>query len=65
MINPDFGALAEAHGGHAERVTTTAEFAPALTRALAAQRLALIEICIDANLLTPMLTVEGLRAGHR
>ncbi len=65
MINPDFGALAEAHGGHAERVTTTAEFAPALERALAAQRLALIEICIDANLLTPMLTVEGLRAGQR
>ncbi len=65
MINPDFGALAEAHGGHAERVTTTAEFAPALERALAAQRLALIEICIEANLLTPMLTVEGLRAGHR
>ncbi len=65
MINPDFGALAEAHGGHAERVTTTAEFAPALERALAAQRLALIEICIETNLLTPMLTVEGLRAGHR
>ncbi len=65
MINPDFITLAEAHGGHAERVTTTAEFAPALERALAAERLALIEIRIDANLLTPTLTVESLRAGHR
>ena len=62
MINPDFVALAAAHGAHAERVATTDQFAPALERSLAAGGLALIEIRIDANLLTPTLTVEGLRA---
>ncbi len=65
MVNPDFIALAEAHGAWAERVVATAEFAPALERALASEGLALIEIRIDSNLLTPTLTVEGLRARHR
>ncbi len=65
MVNPDFVALAEAHGAHAERVEKTAEFAPALERALASERLALIEIRIDSNLLTPTLTVESLRAQDR
>ncbi|MDJ0779100.1 MAG: thiamine pyrophosphate-binding protein [Gammaproteobacteria bacterium] len=65
MINPDFVTLAEAHGAHAERVTATADFAPALERALASERLALIEIRVDANLLTPTLTIEGLRARER
>ena len=35
-VGPDFSALAGAHGFAAERVTQTAEFGPALRRALAA-----------------------------
>ena len=61
MINPDFVALAEAHGAVAERVATTGEFVPAFNRAKAANRLALIEIELDTNILTPTTTVDSLR----
>jgi acetolactate synthase-1/2/3 large subunit len=62
MINPDFVALAEAHGAHAERVLETAQFEAAFKRCLSADRPALIEIQLDANLLTPTATVDSLRA---
>ncbi len=61
MVNPDFCKLAEAYGAQAELVTTTEEFAPAFERAQAANRLALIEVQIDPDLLTPTLTIESLR----
>ena len=61
MINPDFVALAEAHGAVAERVATTSEFVPAFNRAKASNRLALIEIELDTNILTPTTTVDSLR----
>jgi acetolactate synthase-1/2/3 large subunit len=47
LVNPDFVAYAQAFGAHAERVERTAEFAPALDRALAAERPALIELRIS------------------
>ena len=62
MINPDFVALAAAHGAHAERVTTSDEFPAAFARCLESQRLALIEILLDTNILTPSATVQSLRA---
>ena len=62
MINPDFVMLAEAHGAHAELVEKTDEFAPAFERAKASGKLALIEIRLDTNVLTPTATVESLRA---
>ncbi len=61
FTNPDFPALARAYGAHGERVTTTAEFAPALARARDAGKPALIEICIDPNAITPGTTLEALR----
>ncbi len=62
MVNPDFVAFAEAHGAHAERVTRTDEFEPAFARAVDAARLALIEICLAPEVLTPTATVASLRA---
>ena len=62
MVNPDFVMLAQAHGAHAERVVATEQFEPAFARCLAADKLALIEVQLDANLLSPTTTVEGLRA---
>jgi acetolactate synthase I/II/III large subunit len=44
LINPDFAAYARAFGAHGETVTRTADFAPALARALAAPTAALIEL---------------------
>jgi acetolactate synthase-1/2/3 large subunit len=66
LHNPDFGALAQAYGAHGEVVTATAEFAPALARALehthAKSLPALIELRYDGNLITPGATLETIRA---
>ena len=61
MVNPDFCALARAYGAHAELVTTTEKFAPAFERTRSADRPSLIEIQLDPDILTPTLTIEGLR----
>jgi len=61
MINPDFVTLAAAHGAHTERVSTSDEFPEALARCLNCGRLALIELRLDTNILTPTATVQGLR----
>ena len=65
MINPDFVALAQAYGAHAERVLETEQFEAAFARCLGADRPALIEIQLDANILTPTATVDSLRAQAR
>jgi acetolactate synthase-1/2/3 large subunit len=62
MVNPDFVMLAEAHGAHGERVTRTEQFEAAFARCLEAGRPALIEVQLDANILTPTATVDSLRA---
>ena len=65
LHNPDFAALAQAYGAHGEVVNTTAEFGPALARALAhthEQSLpAIIELRYDGNLITPNATLETIR----
>lgn len=62
MFNPDYAALARAYGGHGERVERTADFLPAYERALAAGGLALIEVMLDPDALSPGLTVAGAQA---
>ena len=64
IANPDFAALAEAHGAHGECVETNAEFAPAFARALAANKPALLHLKVDPEAITPTATLSGLRAGH-
>jgi acetolactate synthase-1/2/3 large subunit len=65
LHNPDFAALARAYGGHGEVVEKTADFAPALERALAhanqKQLPAVIELRYDGNLITPNATLETIR----
>jgi len=65
LHNPDFAALARAYGGHGEIVEQTAQFAPALRRALehsAQHKLpAVIELRYDGNLITPNATLETIR----
>jgi acetolactate synthase-1/2/3 large subunit len=53
LTNPDFVAYAHSFGAHAERVAETAEFAPALDLALAAGRLALIELVVPPEATRP------------
>ena len=65
LRNPDFAALARAYGGEGEVVETTADFGPALARAVAftgTQKLPfVIELRYDGNLITPNATLETIR----
>ncbi|MBK1889070.1 thiamine pyrophosphate-binding protein [Undibacterium sp. 14-3-2] len=69
LRNPDFAALARAYGASGETVLTTAEFGPALERALKHthdhQLPAVIELRYDGNLITPGATLETLRQTAR
>jgi len=66
LHNPDFAALAQAYGGQGEVVDKTADFAPALERALAFTRErslpAVIELRYDGELITPGATLATIRA---
>ncbi len=61
LKNPDFAAYAQAFGAHGERVCDTASFAPALQRALASGKPALLHCLIDPQAITPTSTLDGLR----
>ena len=61
LTNPDFAKFAESFGGHGETVTATEEFKPALDRALAAGTMAVIELKLDPEALTPRQTLSAIR----
>ncbi len=62
LRNPDFAALARAYGGHGECVTRDDEFEPALERALASGKPAIIELKIEQEAITPRTTISAIRA---
>jgi acetolactate synthase-1/2/3 large subunit len=62
LVNPDFAALARAYGGHGETVRQTAEFFPALNRAMASQKPAIIELVVDPEQITSRTSIQKLRA---
>jgi acetolactate synthase-1/2/3 large subunit len=64
LRNPDFAALARAHGAHGELVSDQASFAPAVERALSAGGPALIEVRTDLEQISPAKTITDLRAGR-
>jgi len=61
LVNPDFAAYARAFGGHGERVERTAEFAPALERALASPLPAIVHCLTDPERITVDGTLTELR----
>lgn len=65
LRNPDFVKWAEAFGAQGERVTATAEFGPALERALAAGRPAVIELMVDQELISSNITLSALQERAR
>ena len=65
LVNPDFAAYAAAFGAHAESVERTEDFAPALERALAAGRPALVELRVDPEGITPRQTISEIREAAR
>ena len=62
LHNPDFAALARSFGGHGEIVDRSADFGPALDRALAFPGVALIELQVDPRAITPRQTIAEIRA---
>ena len=60
--NPDFVALGRAYGFHAERVETTADFAPAFERAMASPTGAVLDLVISPEALTPRQSLSAMRA---
>jgi acetolactate synthase I/II/III large subunit len=65
LVNPDFAALARAHGALGETVNQTCEFAPALERALDAGRPALLHLRIDPQAITMNATIDDIRKQAR
>lgn len=61
LQNPDFAAYARAFGGHGERVESTEEFAPALERAIASGKPAILHCLLDPEAITPTQTLSGIR----
>jgi acetolactate synthase I/II/III large subunit len=61
LKNPDFAAMARSFGGHGERVERTADFAPAFERALQSGRPAILHCIVDAQALTPAMTLDAIR----
>lgn len=65
LVNPDFVALAASFGAYAELVERDAELEPALERALAAGRPAVLELRVDPEAITPRTTIAELREAAR
>ena len=61
LVNPDFAELGRVLGCHGETVARTDELAPALDRAITANRPAIIELRTDPNLVTTRTTISALR----
>lgn len=60
LANPDFAALARAYGWAGERVEQTAAFEPALLAALERRQGTLIEVMLDAEVLTTRATMSSI-----
>jgi acetolactate synthase-1/2/3 large subunit len=62
LNNPDFAAYARAFGGFGVAVEKTADFPKAFAAAQKSGMPALIHLKVDANAITPMTTLEAIRA---
>jgi acetolactate synthase-1/2/3 large subunit len=61
LKNPDFAALARAYGGWAETVETTADFVPALDKALKKKGIRLIHCRTDVEQISNSTTIAKIR----
>jgi acetolactate synthase-1/2/3 large subunit len=61
LFNPDFAALARAHGWDAAFVEATAAFEPAFAAALAGDRPTLIHVRLDADVSNSRATLTAIR----
>ncbi|MCS6853543.1 MAG: thiamine pyrophosphate-binding protein [Elioraea sp.] len=62
LTNPDFARFIEAFGGHGEVVQATEEFVPAVERALASGKPAIVELRMNPDQITTHTTLSAIRA---
>ena len=62
LANPDFAALARAHGCWAETVEHTGDFAPALDRARMRSGVRFLHLKTDVEVITPATTLSRIAA---
>ncbi len=62
LHNPDFSAIARAHGGHGETVTEIAEFPGAFGRAVSSGKPAIIDLKLDPAAISTSETLQDLQA---
>jgi acetolactate synthase-1/2/3 large subunit len=62
LTNPDFARFIEAFGGHGEVVEKTEDMVPAVQRALASGKPAIVEIRMNPEQVTNRATIADLRA---
>jgi acetolactate synthase-1/2/3 large subunit len=65
LTNPDFARFIEAFGGHGETVERTEELVPAVKRAIASGRPAIVEVRMNPEQVTNRATIAQLREGAR
>ena len=61
LRNPDFAKYAESFGAFAATVRRTADFAPAFEEALACGRVAVLDLHLDPDAISPRTTLSALR----
>jgi acetolactate synthase-1/2/3 large subunit len=64
LHNPDFVGYAECFGGYGERVERTGDFAPALARAIASGKPAILHCMLDPQAITPNATLDQIRSSR-
>jgi acetolactate synthase-1/2/3 large subunit len=62
LTNPDFAKFIEAFGGHGEIVEATDQLVPAVKRAMASGKPAIVEIRTNPEQVTNRATIADLRA---
>jgi acetolactate synthase I/II/III large subunit len=65
LTNPDFAALALAYGGWGETVEKTADFAPALDKALKKKGVRLLHLKTDVEQISHASTISKIREKAR
>jgi acetolactate synthase-1/2/3 large subunit len=58
LRSPDFAKLAAAYGGWAERVDKTAEFIPALARAMERKGIRLLHLVTDVEVISILVNID-------
>ncbi len=62
LVNPDFAAIARAHGALGLTIAADADIEPVIDQALAADRVVLIHVLTSPEAITPTTTLTELRA---